>query len=135
MTDEWFESGTRSLVGREVSAEIRARLAAQRISGAKFAAQVSMSQHYLATRLRDEKPFTLDDLAVIVERLGDDDVWQFVKEASERNGDAVFVASQTARKRSAVEYVDRDDVDPDDYVLAASDADHDPEVEAWQEEP
>lgn len=62
---EFFE-GTSSVLGRCVSAHIRAQLGAKRMSGKTLAARIGLSQNYVATRLRDEKPFTLDDVAEIV---------------------------------------------------------------------
>lgn len=64
----YFEdlSGSKSSLARAVSAEIRARLAAQRTSGKKLAETVGLSQNYIAKRLRDEAPFTIDDIELIV---------------------------------------------------------------------
>jgi len=64
-----FYEGTTSTLGRAVSAHIRAQLGAQRISGKTLAARIGLSQNYVATRLRDEKPFTLDDVDAIVTAL------------------------------------------------------------------
>lgn len=61
--------GTQSHLGRCVSAEVRARLAAIRMSGATLAKLTGKSQNYIAKRLRDEAPFTLDDVEDIVEAL------------------------------------------------------------------
>jgi len=82
--------GTRSLLGRCVSAEIRARMAALRLSGKSLAGQVGMSQNYLATRLRDEKPFTLDDLEAIVLALDIDSTEVFIADAISRHSDAAW---------------------------------------------
>lgn len=82
--------GTRSLLGRCVSAEVRARMAALRTSGKSLAAQVGMSQNYLATRLRDEKPFTLDDLEAVILALDHDSTEGFIADALARHGDAVW---------------------------------------------
>lgn len=93
--------GTRSLLGRCVSAEIRARMAALRTSGKALAGQVGMSQNYLATRLRDEKPFTLDDLEAIILVLDVDvdSTEAFVADALARHSDAVW-AELTALARA-----------------------------------
>lgn len=55
-----------SLLQRCVSAEIRARLAASRSSGLELAQNIGKSQNYVAKRLRDEAPFTIDDIEKIV---------------------------------------------------------------------
>lgn len=81
--------GTQSLLGRCVSSEVRARIAAQRTSGKAVAAAVGVSQNYLAIRLRDEKPFTLDDVDRLMPVLGGDDVEAFIAEAIARHRDAV----------------------------------------------
>jgi transcriptional regulator with XRE-family HTH domain len=94
--------GTRSLLGRCVSAEIRARMAALRTSGKTLAGQVGMSQNYLATRLRDEKPFTLDDLEAIILVIDVDveSTEAFVADALARHSDAVWAELTTlARAR------------------------------------
>lgn len=56
-----------SSLARAVSADIRARLGAERRSGKWLAEQIGLSQNYVAKRLRDEAPFNLDDLAAIAE--------------------------------------------------------------------
>ena len=61
-----FEQGTRSAFGRAVAAEVRAILGAERMSGNALAKAIGLSQNYVAKRLRDEAPFTLDDLALIL---------------------------------------------------------------------
>lgn len=57
---------------RAVSAEIRAVMARQRVSGAKLAEAAGMSQGYLSKRLRDQAPFTLNDVEAISKALGED---------------------------------------------------------------
>ena len=54
-------------LAKAFAAEIRAELARRSptISGLKLAGLVGMSQNYIAKRLRDELPFTLDDVAAI----------------------------------------------------------------------
>lgn len=59
-----------SSLARAVSADIRARLGAERRSGKWLAEQIGLSQNYVAKRLRDEAPFNLDDLAAIAEAFG-----------------------------------------------------------------
>lgn len=57
---------------RAVSAEIRATMARQRINGVGLAARAGMSRDYLGKRLRDETPFTLNDIEAICSALGED---------------------------------------------------------------
>lgn len=59
-----------SSLARAVSADVRARLGAERRSGKWLAEQIGLSQNYVAKRLRDEAPFNLDDLAAIAEAFG-----------------------------------------------------------------
>lgn len=88
-----FKEGTQSILARCVSAELRARLAAKRISGKTFSAKVGMSQNYFATRLRDEKPFTLDDINQIVLVLEDlnEEPADFILTAYRRHGEDVWM--------------------------------------------
>jgi Helix-turn-helix. len=62
-------TGSRSPVSRAVSAEVRAILGAKRLSGKKLAELMDLSQNYVAKRLRDEAPFTLDDIDLMVDAL------------------------------------------------------------------
>ncbi|QPK81151.1 helix-turn-helix transcriptional regulator [Schaalia sp. ZJ405] len=55
-----------SLLHRCVSAQIRALMAARRVSGKSLAEQIGTSQNYVAKRLRDEATFTLDDVEKIM---------------------------------------------------------------------
>ena len=55
-------TGDPGKLARAVSAEIRAELARQRISGMKLAEMMGRSQNYLAKRLRDEIPLSLNDV-------------------------------------------------------------------------
>jgi transcriptional regulator with XRE-family HTH domain len=85
--------GTRSVFGRTISAEIRARMAARRISGKQLAALAGMSQNYLATRLRDEKPFTLDDVETLMDHLAEnEEPAEFMARASSNHGEEVWIA-------------------------------------------
>ena len=107
------ESGSRSVLARAVAAEIRSRMAAQRVSGKRLAERVGMSQNYFATRLRDEKPFTLDDIAAIARELDGSDGHTFIVEANARHSDRVFA---------------------EDFMLAARDTDDDVEAAEQQQE-
>lgn len=42
------------------------------MTGQKLAHAIGLSQNYVAIRLRDEKPFTLDDLEKVADALGTD---------------------------------------------------------------
>ena len=77
------------MLGRCVAAEIRSQMAARRISGKQLADLIGVSQNYLATRLRDEKPLSLDDVWSIAEVLGED-VDEFVSDACKRQWDVVW---------------------------------------------
>ena len=60
--------GTRSVFARTISAYLRARIGAdKRLTGQKLAQGIGRSQNYVAERLRDEKPFTLDDVGLIAD--------------------------------------------------------------------
>ena len=73
-----------SFLQRCVSAAFRAEIAAQRSSGKELASKVGRSQNYVATRLRDEKPFTLDDVEAICDELFVDDPERVIVDAVER---------------------------------------------------
>jgi hypothetical protein len=61
-----FPTGTRSVLGRCISAEVRARLAAERVNLRDFSERAGFASHnYPAIRLRDERPFTTDDVQLI----------------------------------------------------------------------
>lgn len=55
-----------------VSEEIRALMARKRVSGIELANSTGMSQNYIAKRLRDDFPFTLNDVEMICQALGTD---------------------------------------------------------------
>ena len=63
------ESGPLS---RAISEEIRATLARKRLTAKQLALECGMSPTYMNKRLRDDAPFTLNDLEVIAEKLGGD---------------------------------------------------------------
>lgn len=62
--------GTTGNYARAVSAEVRSQMGKKRISQVKLAKQAKLSQNYLSKRLRDEFPFTLDDIEHIAAALG-----------------------------------------------------------------
>jgi transcriptional regulator with XRE-family HTH domain len=55
-----------------VAAEIRAAMGRHRVSGNQLAQMTGISQNYIAKRLRDEAPFTLNDVEKICDSLGED---------------------------------------------------------------
>lgn len=69
-------------LAKAFAAEIRAELARQKITGLKLAGMVGMSQNYIAKRLRDEAPFTLDDIAAICAAL-DEPFCELAKRATD----------------------------------------------------
>lgn len=98
----FFPEGTRTPFARAISAEVRAVMAARRITGRTLAKDAGFaSNNYLAIRLRDEKPFTLDDLSLICEYF-DEGVTAFVQRAYDNHeerlwneaGDAADAAQQ-----------------------------------------
>lgn len=52
-------------LARATSAEIRAEMSRRRISGTRLAAAAGLSQSYMSHRLRDQAPFTLNDIEAI----------------------------------------------------------------------
>lgn len=68
-------------LGRAVSAEIRALLARQRLSASEVAKRTGISQNYISKRLRDEAPFTLNDLERIAPVFGLTDMGILVRAA------------------------------------------------------
>lgn len=92
-----FPEGTRWPFAREVSAEVRGRLAAKRMALRTFAEEAGFASHnYVAIRLRDEKPFTLDDLDQIAAYF-DEPVQQFIDSAINNQGGIVEEALNAAR--------------------------------------
>lgn len=106
-----FPTGTRSALGREVSAEVRSRMAAERIGLREFAANVGFSSHnYVAIRNRDEKAYTLDDVELICHYYNEDP-HVFIRKAIERHGDLVWGAAPLSDQRPNLRAVA--DEDPD----------------------
>ena len=65
-------------------------MAAQRITGRQLAAEAGFSsQNYLAIRLRDEKPLTLDDLERICQYF-DVEAQEFVRAADANHGERIW---------------------------------------------
>jgi len=57
---------------KAVSAEVRSVMARRRVSGAQLASRVGRSQSYIAKRLRDDVPFSANDIEDICEVLEED---------------------------------------------------------------
>lgn len=57
---------------RAIAAQVREAMARHRISAARLAPLVGVSQSYLSKRLRDEVPLTLNDVESICLALGED---------------------------------------------------------------
>lgn len=55
-----------------VAAEVRAAMGRHRVSGNQLAAQMGKSQNYVAVRLRDDSPFTINDIERICAVLNED---------------------------------------------------------------
>jgi transcriptional regulator with XRE-family HTH domain len=63
-----------------------------RLSGVSLAQRMERSQNYVAKRLRDEMPFTLDDVEDIVDALElEISPEVFIAQAAERNGEEVWM--------------------------------------------
>jgi len=85
-----FPSGTESVFARAIAAEVRSRLAALRVNQRDFATDAGFSSHnYSSTRLRDEKPFTVDDVEKIA-RYFDEDADAFVNAAVQNHGERIW---------------------------------------------
>jgi transcriptional regulator with XRE-family HTH domain len=94
---ETFPTGTATPLARCISAEIRARLAAERKTQRDLAAMVGATSHnYWSIRLRDMKPFTLDDLDLIC-AAWDEDPGSFVKTATEKHLEWVYAELDRGR--------------------------------------
>lgn len=70
---------------RAISEEIRAAMARHRVSGASLATKTGMSQSYISKRLRDEVPFTANDIEVISDVLRED-LLVLITTAAKRSG-------------------------------------------------
>lgn len=57
---------------RAVSAEVRAVMARHRVSATLLASRAKMSRSYLGKRLRDEVPFTFNDIEAICRAMRED---------------------------------------------------------------
>lgn len=85
-----FPQGAKSPFARAVSAEIRAHMAAERTSIRDLAAAAGFRSHnYLAMRLRDEQPFSLDDVARLCDHW-DIEAADFLQDAHERHEERIW---------------------------------------------
>lgn len=81
-----FSTGALSPLARAVSAEIRSEMAVQRVTGRALAGAAEYASHnYVAERLRDEKPFTLDDVDRLCRAL-DVDSAELIQRAWQNHG-------------------------------------------------
>ncbi|HEY0889596.1 MAG TPA: hypothetical protein VGE38_08300 [Nocardioides sp.] len=104
MTD--FPAGTRSAFARAVSAEVRALLGAYRLSLRDFASAAGFSSHnYLAIRLRDEKPFTLDDIDLVCAYF-EFDASEFLRRCYENHIERLWAEADLERSRGGLSAVD-----------------------------
>lgn len=97
-----FPSGTRAPFARAVTAELRARMAAERITLRDFAAKAGFKSHnYLAIRLRDEKPFTLDDVDLVA-AFFDESGAEFIAAACEHHEERLWTDAMDLRKKPQI---------------------------------
>lgn len=105
-----FPSGTKTAFARAVSAEIRAAMAARRITIRELAHGAGFASHnYVAIRLRDDKPFNLDDVQRICDHLGEDAV-ALVARAQDAHGERLWREAAAASRGHALEEKRRDTV-------------------------
>lgn len=57
---------------RAISAEVRAAMGRHKVSAVLLATRAKMSRNYLGKRLRDESPFTLNDIEAICKAMRED---------------------------------------------------------------
>lgn len=111
-----FPTGTATPLARCISAEIRARLAAERKSQRALAGMVGATSHnYWSVRLRDAKAFTLDDLDLICEAF-EVEPEEFVKAAVDNHFERVMWELAQAVASA----------DQEDFGLAANESAGDP---------
>jgi len=85
-----YSSGTTSVLGRAISAEVRGRLAAERLNLREFSQAAGFASHnYPAIRLRDERPFTADDVQLIANYF-EEDPHEFVKKAWQNHSERLY---------------------------------------------
>ena len=102
-----FPEGTRTAFARAVAAEVRARIAAVRTTQRELAAGAGFASHnYLAIRLRDEKPFTLDDIDMLCAYWEIDPI-PFLQAAYDNHSERIWTTSLDAhRRRSRMQQID-----------------------------
>ena len=72
MTMPSGKQGPSGPFARAIAAQVREAMARHRISAARLAPLIDVSQSYLSKRLRDEVPLTLNDVEAICTALGED---------------------------------------------------------------
>lgn len=72
MTMPSGKQGPSGPFARAIAAQVREAMARHRISAARLAPLIDVSQSYLSKRLRDEVSLTLNDLEAICSALGED---------------------------------------------------------------
>lgn len=98
----FFPTGSESVLARCVTYEVRAQLGKDRMNQREFATRLGFSSHnYISVRLRDEKPFTLDDVDKMC-RLWDIDPEEFIQQAVASNLDRVMADLHQATDSSRV---------------------------------
>lgn len=91
-----FPSGTKSPFARMIAAEVRARIAAARMGQRELASDAGFASHnYLAIRLRDERPFTLDDVEQLC-TFYEEEPKHFIETAVRNQADMVYAALDAA---------------------------------------
>lgn len=85
-----FPEGTQTPFARAVAAEVRAQLAARNITQEALVAAAGLSStNYLSLRLRDVKPFDLDDIFRIAVFLAEGQVETFMERARDEHEDRI----------------------------------------------
>lgn len=114
-----FPGGTSSTFARAVSAEVRAAMSARRVTLREVAKAAGFGSHnYLAVRLRDEKPFTLDDIDLICIWL-EEDPPVFLGRAWENHWERIsYEAENASRERRVPDVDDRPSDGPKGKSLA-----------------
>jgi hypothetical protein len=103
-----FSTGTRTAFARAVAAEVRAQLAARQITYKQLVDGAGLSStNYLSIRLRDVKPFDLDDIDKIAHFLSDglagSETQHFIRHAVDEHEERIW----SDAPRATVETDDR----------------------------
>lgn len=103
-----FPEGTETPFARAVAAEIRGVMAARRLTLRDVAKGAGFKSHnYLATRLRDEKPLTLDDVDRVAQYFSDDsqewETWRFIQRAYDNHDERFWTEAENLVRRAEEE--------------------------------